>query len=95
MYCSNCRASVNENAKFCVNCGINIKQTVSIDDKPNIWINLISLFYVPILGIIVYFIWRKNRPRAAKSALMFGLLNIAITVILGAIYLYFWYRYQK
>lgn len=91
MYCPNCGANVNEKAEFCVNCGINIhkfssKQTVAPDDKANIWVNLLSLCCFPIVGIILYFVWKDNRPKAAKSALIFGIIGFIISIIIGLIF---------
>lgn len=90
MYCPNCGATINENAEFCVNCGVNInkflnKQTTNPDDSANIWVNLLSLCCFPIVGIVLYFIWKDKQPKAAKSALIFGLIGFAIQFIFGII----------
>ena len=87
MYCPNCGSSINENAEMCVHCGVNVlkfsNQTTTIEnDTSNIWVNLISLCCFPLLGIILFFVWKDKQPKAAKSALIFGLLGVFISIII-------------
>lgn len=88
MYCPNCRTNIDENAEICVNCGVNVlnfseQKTTGNDDTANIWVNLISLCCFPFLGIIMYFVWKDQQPKAAKSALIFGIVGIGISIILA------------
>lgn len=90
MYCPNCGSKIDGNAEICVNCGVNVlnfgkKSTAAIDDKSNIWVNLLSLCCFPLLGIIMFFVWKDKQPKAAKSALIFGLIGLVIAIILGII----------
>lgn len=90
MYCPNCGSSINENAEICVHCGVNVlkfsNQTTTIEnDTSNIWVNLISLCCFPLLGIILFFVWKDKQPKAAKSALIFGLIGLCISIVLGII----------
>ncbi|MGE7913259.1 zinc ribbon domain-containing protein [Lysinibacillus xylanilyticus] len=87
MYCPNCGSSINENAEICVHCGVNVLKfsnqvTVAKNDTPNIWINVLSLCCFPLLGIIIYFVWKDTQPKAAKSALIYALFGIAISIII-------------
>lgn len=54
---------------------------VATEDKPNILVNILSLCCIPILGIVMFFVWKDSHPRAAKSALIFSLINIGIGVV--------------
>ena len=47
----------------------------------------IAAFIVPLLGIILYFVWRPSRPRTAQQMLMFGLVNIVLLFVM--------YRYAQ
>lgn len=86
MYCSNCGTKMNEYAEICVNCGTSVTnhsqtKTTTTVDQPNIIINILSVCCFPILGIIMYFVWKEKQPKAAKSALTFGLIGFAITIL--------------
>lgn len=90
MYCPNCGTNINENAEVCTNCGVNVltfgsKTINTSENKANIWVNLISLCCFPILGIIMYFVWKDQQPKTAKSALIFGIIGFVISIIIGII----------
>lgn len=65
----------NENKKIS-------QQPVATEDKPNIVVNILSLCCIPILGVVMFFVWKDSHPKAAKSALIFSLINIALGVVL-------------
>ena len=82
MQCPNCHAKISELAEICPKCGVRIKEAPVGVDQPNWCINLISLCCIPILGIIMYFVWKNDKPAAAKSALTFSLIGIGVVVVL-------------
>lgn len=86
MYCPNCGSSIDQNAEICIHCGVNVHNfnhgnSNNSPDKSNIWINLLSLCCIPILGIIMYFVWKDKQPKAAKSALTFGIIGLVLSFI--------------
>ena len=86
MFCPNCGEEVSQLAEICPKCGVRVKNTSSVaggEDRPNIAVNLVSFCCIPILGIIMYFVWKDSKPRAAKSALIWGLVAIVIWFILS------------
>lgn len=88
MYCPNCGTNIGNNTETCINCGINVRNFHIYqpeNDKSNIWVNLLSLCCVPILGIVMYFVWKEKQPKAAKSALIFGIIGLVIYVIFSII----------
>lgn len=92
MFCPNCGAQINPQAEICVNCGVNVRtygKSSAYDDQPNGWVNFLSLCCIPILGIILYFVWKDTKPRSAKSALTFSLIGIGISVIVWVIFFFF------
>lgn len=52
-----------------------------VQDKANIGINIITFCFMPLLGIIMYFVWKGEKPIAAKSALMWGLIAIGVWIV--------------
>ena len=80
MFCPNCGSQISEHAEICPSCGVRVKNS-SGEDKPNVAVNLIALCCVPLLGLIMYFVWKNEKPIAAKSALKFFFINLALVVI--------------
>ena len=88
MYCRNCGQELNENDRVCPACGTpvdNVKdeQRYSSDG----WGFLGCCF--PLVGLILFLVWKDNKPRSAKSAgigAIIGLvLFIAFTALLFAL----------
>lgn len=38
-------------------------------------------FCIPIVGIILYFVWKENKPRSAQMAIRGALISIAIGAV--------------
>jgi len=87
MYCENCGAEIAKEAYVCPKCGVktNNSQTSSAEDKPNMALNIVSLLLMPLLGIILYFVWKKETPIRAKSILTYALIGWGISFALNLI----------
>ena len=88
MYCPHCGKENESNTINCAYCGVALASTPAniSQDKPNTLINIISLCCIPILGIVMYFVWKDSQPQAAKSALIFGLVGIGLVVVFYIIF---------
>lgn len=86
MYCSNCGEAIKPQTEICPHCGVRIKQNMNEADKANIAVNILSLCCIPLLGIILYFVWKDNQPNAAKSALIFGIIGCFSSVIVYGLF---------
>ncbi|MBE6343250.1 MAG: hypothetical protein E7065_07650 [Lentimicrobiaceae bacterium] len=51
------------------------------NDEKSIGMNILSVLF-PIVGYIVYFVWRKETPIRAKSILTSALIGSAIGILL-------------
>lgn len=85
MFCKNCGENISEQAEICIHCGVRVRNAVIGEDKPNWGVNLITLCCVPLVGLIMFFVWKNEKPVAAKSALTFFLINIGIIVLFYAL----------
>lgn len=86
MYCANCGAEIAKEAYICPKCGTKTNNNeTSVEDKPNMALNIISLLLIPLLGIILYFVWRKDTPKRAKSILTYALIGWGISFALNFI----------
>lgn len=70
MYCKYCGRIIDDDSKYCVNCGNNMNNdnsgTVSVD-APSKGFAVLG-FFVPIIGLILYLIYERKQPQRAKSA---------------------------
>jgi len=80
MFCRNCGKEISENAEICIHCGVRAKNPVG-EDKPNWGINILTLCCIPIVGLIMFFVWKNEKPVAAKSALTFFFINLGLGVL--------------
>jgi len=90
-YCTNCGKELADNAQTCPNCGYvfagaQVAPSVvatggtGVADKPAIFLNIVS-FFIPLVGLILYFSWRHATPRRAKSVLIAALIGIIFNSI--------------
>lgn len=85
MYCENCGAEIAKEAYVCPKCGVKVNNNTqnNVEDKPNMGLNIVSLLIIPLLGIILYFVWRKETPIRAKSILTYALIGWGISFVLN------------
>lgn len=51
------------------------------DDQPNMGFSILS-FFIPVVGLVLYFVWKQEYPQKAKSCLK-GLLAGVILYVVG------------
>ncbi|MDD2575001.1 MAG: zinc ribbon domain-containing protein [Acholeplasmataceae bacterium] len=100
-YCNHCGEKVNPGQEFCFNCGSELKkqgeqsqQTGQYYQKPS---NSQSQdsgspgwgilgFCIPLVGLILWIVWKDDRPRDAKSAGVGALISVLVTGLMYIIY---------
>lgn len=89
MYCSRCGAKLPENSEFCPECGNSIKEVSKnevVQSSGSSFVWGILGFFIPLAGLILYLIWKQERPSDAKAAgigaLICVILNIVICIFL-------------
>ena len=60
------------------------KRETDGDTKPGLF-GLLG-FFVPIVGIILFALWRVDRPQRAKAALTGAIISIVVYVLISIIY---------
>lgn len=84
MYCNNCGKEIDDKAVVCPNCGVatpNMQQNQVPEDNGGFGWGLLGCC-IPIVGLILYLVWKNEKPRTAK-ALGIGAL---VSVICGILY---------
>lgn len=84
MFCPNCGNQNNVNNDVCLYCGTRLKNNNVVeknDDKSNVGLNILS-FFVPLIGVILYFLLKKEQPVKAKNCCKSAIIGVVVFVIL-------------
>ena len=72
-YCTNCGSKVDSNAYVCTHCGVKLRNDVkpiqnnNSEDKGGFGWSVLG-FFVPVVGLILYLVWKNEKPKTAKAA---------------------------
>lgn len=81
MYCKNCGKEIDNNAEICPLCGVRVKEaTPEKVDNPSHFAGVASCCF-PIVGLILYFIWKDEKPKSAK-VVCYWTLGGMVTLVL-------------
>jgi hypothetical protein len=84
-YCANCGSEVKQNQEVCLECGHRLKgspnRNVRVEGDTLGW--AVLGFFFPLVGLILYLVWKEERPRASLSAGKGALWSVIIQVVLG------------
>lgn len=86
-YCNVCGAELNDNAVICIKCGCEIKKdyTANKDDKRDFGWAFLAFILPPIVGFILYLVWKNKLPLRATSVGIGTLVGIIVPIVLSAI----------
>ena len=83
--------SIDDSAAYCINCGTRFNNNVT-DDHSSFGFAILG-FFVPIVGLILFLIYERKKPKRAKSAgkgaLIGFITKIVLSVILVTLYIVF------
>ena len=83
-YCTNCGSDIDNRAVSCPECGHQTSvnnQEYLIETRGSRWFFVLG-FCIPVVGLVLFFVWLKDKPRSATSALVGSLVNFVVTFIL-------------
>ncbi|MBD9098803.1 zinc-ribbon domain-containing protein [bacterium] len=81
MYCTKCGAKLNEGDTFCHQCGNRLINNTDESDITNIICAIIGLT-MPIVGAVLYYVFKKSNPKAAKTANVCSWIGFLVQTIL-------------
>lgn len=94
MFCPYCGKKMEDNQEVCLSCGKYVKNASKsssngggVDDGNFVW-GLIG-FLVPIVGAVLYFMWKEQKPKNAKKAGMGALISVGINFVVSILSLIF------
>lgn len=79
-YCSTCGAELYDEAVICPNCGCSTSPKVP--DKPSKGFAALGFFF-PVVGLILFLVYRNETPRKAKSAGKGAIAGVITSVVLS------------
>lgn len=86
-YCSKCGSELVDDAVICTSCGCsqeNKSVKVQETDGKSIGWGILGFFF-PMVGLILYLVWRDNTPLKAKSAGMGALISVIAELLLAVV----------
>ena len=79
-YCKNCGAQINDQAVICPMCGVSQETKPAVVDNGGFGWGALG-FCIPIVGLILYLVWKDTKPRTAKAAGKGALISVIIAVV--------------
>jgi hypothetical protein len=81
-YCPNCGESVRDDQDVCLACGTDLKEPkkVVVEDGSQIGWGILG-FFIPLVGLILFLIWRDTKPAASKASGVGALIGFILNII--------------
>ena len=88
-YCKNCGSYLDDQATFCASCGTAQNSTLTTNtttnDKGGFWWGALGCC-IPIVGLILFLVWKDNKPKTSKAAGIGALVSVICGVVFYIIY---------
>lgn len=88
MYCTRCGFENPDSAQFCTKCGFSLTpktdephEMSSSEDESSIGYNILSCL-IPIVGFILYLVWKDKTPKKAQSCLLWAATGFCVGLIM-------------
>ena len=82
MYCRNCGKQIENNLVQCPYCYVPVNQHhTMVEDNGSIWWGVLGCCF-PIVGLILYIVWKDTKPKSGKKAGIGGLIGFTIGTVL-------------
>lgn len=87
-FCKNCGKQLEDGVLFCSGCGAdqrdpvrqNVTNAPAVVDNGGFGWGLLG-FCIPIVGLILFLVWRDTKPRTSKAAGKGALISVIISVV--------------
>lgn len=79
-YCKNCGNLIDDKAVVCPSCGVAQENTPQVVDNGGFGWGLLGCC-IPIVGLILFLVWKDTKPKTAKAAGIGALVSVAIAVV--------------
>ena len=79
-FCKNCGNQIDDNVSFCPHCGATQETKPAVTDKGGFLWGLLG-FCIPIVGLILFLVWKDSKPKTAKAVGIGALICVVISII--------------
>lgn len=79
-FCKNCGKEIDNNAVICPHCGVAQSTQPAVVDNGGIGWGLLGCC-IPIVGLILFLVWKDTKPKTAKAAGIGALVAVIISVV--------------
>ncbi|MDO4355852.1 MAG: zinc ribbon domain-containing protein [Clostridia bacterium] len=80
-YCKNCGKEIDGKAVICPHCGVpQSDSSQSSVDSGSFGYGILG-FCIPIVGLILWLVWKRDRPQSAKVAGTGALISVIIGIV--------------
>lgn len=90
MYCKKCGKEINDNAVICPSCGCATenfeKKNVNKETDSSSLGWAVLGFFIPLVGLILYLVWKDELPLRAKSVGKGALVSVIVNVVIGLLW---------
>ncbi len=97
--CHGCNKHIDDSAIFCPNCGARQDGTVFGNGtfsggefyqapyrEERTFLYSVLGFFIPIVGFILWIIWRESRPKASSAALKGAIIGAVVNLVVSVFY---------
>lgn len=78
-YCRNCGSQIDDKAVICPQCGVQQEPVTASNDSGSIGWAFLGCC-IPIVGLILFLVWKDTRPNDAKKAGIGALVSVLLSV---------------
>lgn len=79
-FCKNCGQQIDDKAVICPSCGVAQTTTPAVVDNGGFGWGVLGCC-IPIVGLILFLIWKDTKPKTAKAAGIGALVSVSIAVL--------------
>ncbi len=87
-FCSKCGKEINNDAVVCVHCGCSTSNLNASQDNPSFLWSLLGFLW-PLIGIILFAVWNKEKPLTAKCCLKGAIVSFVLSLVAVVAYVIF------
>ena len=85
MFCKNCGQQMDDNAIVCPSCGAAQNTQPPVVDNGGFGWGLLGCC-IPVVGLVLFLIWKDNKPKTAKAAGIGALVSVIASVLFYVVY---------